>query len=86
MCNQSVGLISRILEEKGISTVCILTRLDVAETVKPPRTLLVKFPYGSPLGHPHEKASQAGVLMEAINLLESIDQSGKVVKSRYKWK
>ena len=86
MCNQSVGLISRILEEKGIATICILTRLDVAETVKPPRTLLVKFPYGSPLGRPHDKDTQTGVLMEAINLLDSIDQSGTIVRSRYSWK
>jgi hypothetical protein len=39
-----VGLIARVLEQAGIATVCIIMRREVAENVKPPRALFVKFP------------------------------------------
>jgi len=50
MCNQSVGLIASVIEKSGIPTVCLSLLREVAEKVRPPRTLFVPFPIGYPLG------------------------------------
>ncbi len=39
-------------------------RREVAENVKPPRTLFVKFPFGAPLGPADDAETQRGVIRE----------------------
>lgn len=70
MCNQAVGLIAAELERRGISTVCIELLREVAERVRPPRSLAVPFPHGYPLGKPHDPALQRSVLRAALALLD----------------
>ena len=70
MCNQAVGLIAAELERRGISTVCIELLREVAERVRPPRSLAVPFPHGYPLGKPHDPALQRSVLLAALALLD----------------
>ena len=72
MCNQTVGLIAAEIERHGISTVCISLLRDVAEKVRPPRTLAVPFLHGSPLGAPHDIALQRSVILAALRLLEEV--------------
>jgi hypothetical protein len=61
-----VGLIARVLEEAGIATVCIIMRREVAENVKPPRALFVKFPFGAPLGPAGDAETQRGVISGVV--------------------
>ncbi len=70
MCNQTVGLIAAELERRGISTVCIELLREVAERVRPPRSLVVPFPHGYPLGKPDDPALQRSVIRAALALLE----------------
>ncbi len=70
MCNQTVGLVSAELERQGISTVSLQLLREVAEAVRPPRSLLVPFPHGYPLGRPHDSPGQRAVLEAALRLLE----------------
>lgn len=70
MCNQTVGLVSAALERQGISTVSLQLLREVAEAVRPPRSLLVPFPHGYPLGRPHDPPGQRAVLEAALRLLE----------------
>ena len=81
-----MGLIARVLEETGISTVCLSMRREVAENVKPPRTLFVKFPFGAPLGPAGESKTQRGVIMEALDVLVSATEPGTIVGSLRGWK
>jgi D-proline reductase (dithiol) PrdB len=85
-CNQSVGLAARVLEEHGIATVCIMSRSDLAELVKAPRTLILRFPYGAPLGPPGDVATQLAILRDSLNLLASVTEPGAIVESGYKWR
>lgn len=80
-----MGLIARVLEEAGISTVCLNMRREVAENVKPPRTLFVKFPFGAPLGPAGDHATQRDVIMEALEVLVSATP-GTIVDSPQTWK
>ena len=70
MCNQTVGLIAAEIERHGVSTVCIALLREVAEQVRPPRTLSVPFRHGYPLGAPNDAALQRDVIRAALRLLE----------------
>ena len=69
MCNQSVGLIQRAVEETGISTVSITLDESITERVKPPRALSVPYRFGYPLGEPNNPELQHALIAEALALL-----------------
>ena len=69
MCNQSVGLIQRAVEEAGISTVSITLVESIARQVKPPRALVVPYRFGHPLGEPNNPTLQHAIIAEALALL-----------------
>ena len=71
MCNQSVGLIASVIEKSGIPTVCLSLLREVAEKVRPPRTLFVPFPMGYPLGAPDQPGLQLSIIRAALNLLHA---------------
>jgi hypothetical protein len=81
-----VGLIARVLEEEGIATVCVVMRREVAQNVRPPRALFVKFPFGAPLGPAREVETQRGVIREALAVLERAIAPGTIVDSPRLWK
>ena len=81
-----MGLIARVLEEAGIATVCLVMRREVAENVKPPRALFVKFPFGAPLGPAGDVETQRGVILEALSALTSATEPGTIVDSPRAWK
>jgi hypothetical protein len=70
MCNQSVGLIASVIEKGGVATVCLSLLREVAEKVRPPRTLFVPFPVGYPLGMPDQPELQHSVIRAALDLFE----------------
>ena len=69
MCNQSVGLIQRAVEEAGISTVSITLVESMTKRVKPPRALAVPYGFGHPLGEPNNPELQHAIIVEALELL-----------------
>ena len=73
MCNQSVGLIASVIEKVGIPTAGLSLLREVAERVRPPRTLFVPFAFGYPLGEPNRLVLQHAILGEALKLLEAPD-------------
>jgi hypothetical protein len=70
MCNQTVGLLAAELERHGIATVAIALLREVAERVRPPRTLFVPFRHGYPLDMPNDAERQHAVIEAALRLLE----------------
>lgn len=81
MCNQSVGLIQRAVEEVGISTVSITLIESITKRVKPPRALLVPYNLGYPLGEPNNPALQHTIITEALALLED-EETPPILKER----
>lgn len=69
MCNQSVGLIQRAVEERGISTISITLDESITKRVKPPRALSVPYGFGYPLGEPNNPDLQHAIIAEAFALL-----------------
>ena len=81
-----MGLIARALEEVGIATVHVVMRREVAENVKPPRALFVKFPFGAPLGPADDMGTQRRVILEALTMLISATEPGTIIDSDQSWK
>ena len=73
MCHQTVGLIQGLLEDTGIATVSLSVSEEMSRKVRPPRVLLVPFPFGYPLGKPHDPALQRRVILESFGLLQRTD-------------
>jgi hypothetical protein len=78
-----VGLIQRILEERGISTVSISLNLAITKKVKPPRALYPSFSLGHPLGRAQDRDIQLRVLRDALELLEMDLEPGEIVIRSY---
>jgi hypothetical protein len=79
-----VGLIARAIEEQGIPTVCVVMNRDIADNVKTPRALFVRFPYGAPLGPAANPDVQAAVVRAALDLLVTATRPG-VVEAEIEW-
>lgn len=73
MCNQSVGLIQRVIEASGISCISLSLLREITEVIQPPRALFVPFPLGYPLGEPNNPELQTKVLHAAMSLLSRND-------------
>jgi D-proline reductase (dithiol) PrdB len=74
------------LESKGIVTVTLNLFKEIAETVKPPRSLYLRFPYGSPVGKPNDRDQQLHVITEALELLETAETPGVIKDSSIRFK
>lgn len=74
------------MEAVGIATVCLNMRREVAENVKPPRTLFVKFPFGAPFGPAGDRETQRAVIREALDVLVQAKEPGTIVDSPFLWK
>ena len=76
----SVGHVARLLEEAGIATVIIASR--VFETrmrmMSLPRVLLTPFLMGRPVGPPGNPDKQRASVLAALALLDSAQQAGTV--------
>ena len=73
MCHQTVGLIQGLLEDLGVATVSLSVSEEMTRKVKPPRVLLVPFPFGYPLGKPNAPAFQRQVILQSFDLLPRTD-------------
>jgi hypothetical protein len=75
-----VGLIAAELERQGIATVCVQPVRHIAEKIRPPRSLVVPFPLGFPLGRPHDAEVQHGVLAQMLAMLQEPAAEGPVLR------
>ena len=65
-----MGVLARVFEAAGLSTVSVSLVREHTAKVKPPRALFVPFPFGYALGKPGDPALQHRVLAAALALLE----------------
>jgi D-proline reductase (dithiol) PrdB len=80
-----VGLVARVVEEAGISTVVVSTGRDLSVQVRAPRTVFVNFPMGNPFGRPFDRAQQRAILLDVLHALERIQEGGTVIDLPYDW-
>lgn len=81
-----MGLIARTIEAAGIPTVCIIGLRDIAEKVRPPRTVHLRWPFGHTLGEPHNRAQQLSVIHYALRALYTISEPGTILDPGWRWR
>ncbi|MFQ5679786.1 MAG: hypothetical protein ACE5HP_10065 [Gemmatimonadota bacterium] len=69
---------ARELESRGIATVCLILLREVAEKVKPPRSLVVPFGWGQPLGPPGQAGLHRRVALEALRFLSEAEEPAAI--------
>jgi hypothetical protein len=81
-----VGLIARTIEAAGIPTVCVIGLREIAERVRPPRVVHLKWPFGHPLGEPFNRAQQLAVIHYALSKLYANDPPGTIYDPAWRWR
>jgi len=80
-----VGLVARVFEREGISTVTLTSALDITERVRPPRSAFLNFPLGNQVGPPRRPDLQREIVKRALALLESATEPGEIVELPFEW-
>ena len=81
-----MGLVASAIEAVGIPTVITMMYKQVADTMRPPRVALVRFPFGQPLGEPGNVDQQRVVVEDALRLLVTATEPGTIEALPYRWR
>lgn len=81
-----MGLIARSIEAAGIPTVSIIGLRDIAEKVRPPRAVHLKWPFGHPLGEPGKRDQQLATIHYALRALYDIRSPGTILDPGWPWR
>jgi D-proline reductase (dithiol) PrdB len=81
-----VGLVQRAIEAAGVPTVGITLQKDITRSVRPPRALYLRYPFGHPMGEAFAVAQQRTILRDALRALETVSTPGQILEPGYRWK
>lgn len=74
LCHQTLGIIAREIEQRGVPTMLISVDRKVTDMVRTPRAAYYTGEFGSTVGKPEWKQYQLRVLDEALRWTETFDQ------------
>ena len=80
-----MGLVQRVLEASGIPTVTLSLIPDLTRAVGVPRLAGISYPFGRPLGRPHDADGQRAVLRAMLELLPSASGPETCVELPFEW-
>jgi hypothetical protein len=80
-----VGLVQRVLEASGISTVTLSWIPELTRAVGVPRLAGISYPASRPLGRPHDRDGQRAVLKATLQLLETATGPDSYAELPFEW-
>ncbi|MDT8318854.1 MAG: hypothetical protein RQ824_12840 [bacterium] len=80
-----MGLIQRVLDNAGISTISITLAKEITEIVKPSRAMFLRHPFGLTLGDIGDKATHEAVLKDCLRCAGEDLPHGAIVDLPYVW-
>jgi len=80
-----VGLVQRVLEASGIATVTLSLIPDLTRAVGVPRLAGLSYPFGRPLGRPHDADGQRAVLRAMLEVLASASGPDTYIDLPFTW-
>ena len=80
-----MGLIARILEASGISTVSLSSAHSITAAANPPRAVFLDYPLGQTAGRASYPNEQDLVMNSALNALETMTQPGGIETIDLDW-
>ena len=75
-----MGLIQRVIEAEGMTTISISSSLSITRKVRPPRALFPGLQMGHPVGFPGQIHEQQAVLRLLLKYLQTIKEPGTIVE------
>ncbi len=81
-----MGLIARIIEAEGITTVVYSLSKELTQAVGVPRAIYVKWPLGHPLGEPGRAVQQRTMLFLGFQLAQTATEPGTFLEPGFRWK
>ena len=84
-CHQTIGLLARVFEREGLTTVTVTGARDITERVRPPRAAWLDFPLGNSLGRPNEPEEQRAICLDVLRLATSEAAPGTIADLDYVW-
>jgi hypothetical protein len=85
ICHQSMALVARHLEGEGISTICLVSALDIVQSVNPPRAAFLDYPLGHTAGRPSDPAEQYAIARQALAGLDAMTALGTIATLPFRW-
>ena len=80
-----MGLVQRVLEASGISTVTLSWIPELTRAVGVPRLAGISYPMSRPLGRPHDPHGQRAVLRATLELLANASGPSSYVELPFEW-
>lgn len=80
-----MGLIQRVIEASGISTVSLSMIPDLTRAVGVPRLAGISYPMSRPLGNPHDADGQRAVLRATLEVLATATRPDTYVELPFQW-
>lgn len=80
-----MGLAQRQVEAAGISTVALSMVPDLTAVWGAPRVAAIDFPFGRPLGQPHDAATQRAVLAATLDVFRDAERPVTVIHLPFRW-
>lgn len=80
-----MGLVQKVLEASGISTVILSWIPELTRATGVPRLAGIGYPSGRSLGMPHDANGQRAVLRSTLQLLETAQGPDTFVELPYSW-
>lgn len=84
-CHQAIGLLARVFEREGLTTVTVTGARDITERVRPPRAGWLDFPLGNSVGRPNEPDEQRSICLDVLRLATSAAAPGAIADLDYTW-
>lgn len=85
MCHQSVGLIAREVESRGIPTLSMSSAQSITRAANPPRAVYLDYPLGHTAGRAEDPAEQLAIMRDTLHAFESIERPGTMIDLAYEW-
>jgi hypothetical protein len=80
-----VGLVQRVIEASGIPTVALSMIPELTRAVGVPRLAGISYPFGRPMGRPHDADGQREVLRAMLDLLTRASGPDTYVELPFVW-
>jgi D-proline reductase (dithiol) PrdB len=80
-----VGLVQRVIERAGISTISLSNIAALTASTGAPRVAAIEHPGSQPLGPPDDAERQRAVLTAALEALAGITEPGALVHLPFTW-
>ena len=80
-----MGLVQRVVEQAGISTICLSNIAELTASIGAPRVAAIEHPGSQPFGPPFVAERQKAVLKATLEALQTIEVPGQVVELPFTW-